>query len=91
LQLTPEADSRASMERHETRANLGQLRVLPTRRVESGSVGAVDVGASVHVVDRVADAYAAGYEDRGLAVRAATTGEHGCFGGDVDVDGELLV
>ena len=51
MQLTPEADSRASMERHETRANLGQLRVLLTSRVESGGVGAVDVGVSVHVVD----------------------------------------
>ena len=46
---------------------------------------------SVHMVDGVADACAAGYEDWGLTVGPAAPGQHGGFGGDADVDWELWV
>lgn len=91
LQLTPETDSWSGMERHEAWANLGQLGVLPACRVEKGGVGAVEARVPVHMVDGVADACAAGYEDWGLTIGPAALGEHGGFGGDADVDWELWV
>lgn len=91
LQLTPETDSRSGMERHEAWANFSQLGVLPASRVEGSSISAVEARVTVHMVDGVADACAAGYKDWGLTIRPTASGEHGGSGGDADVDWELWV
>lgn len=76
------------MKRQVRPPDIRKLVTLPSLGSELHGVGAVEIFASVHVVDYVADAGVFGDEDWGGAVGAAAAGEEGGFLGDADVYGD---
>lgn len=77
--LTPETCSWPTVEWQVSPSDIRKLRPFPSLGSENSGIFAVQVAASVHVVDRVADTHSAPNENGGQAVWAAASRENSGF------------
>ena len=89
--LTSKTKSGPAMEGHKPPTDICQFVSFPPFRPKGVGVLAVEALETVHVVRGPADALSPADQDRGLAIRAAATGNDGGFGGNphVEVNGRV--
>jgi hypothetical protein len=80
--LTAKTQTGPSVERQISPADVGRKRtVFPSLRMELRSVGAIEVGSTVHVVNGIRHTCSTSEEDGGKTVGTTATGKEGSFDG----------